>query len=166
MPDARPPLRRQVASTLRRMPWLTRLLLGLYRCTRARFTSGVVGAVFNNCGELLIVEHVFHQVPWGLPGGWLERREAPVDGLLRELREELGLVITVLEPLIIQPSDMHPAHLDIAFLCRAEGDVQSLSPELLDFRWIRLESLPPMAPFHREAIEAAKVRRQLRGFDG
>src|SRR5207253_5032916 len=36
---------------------------------------------------------------WDLPGGFLERGEHPVEGLRREMQEETGLEIEILEPL-------------------------------------------------------------------
>lgn len=135
------------------------IALGVIRRTRARFTAGVVGVVQNNRGEVLLVEHVFH-VPdaWGLPGGWMDRDEAPTEALRRELREEMGLQVDVLDPLLIAPGE-HRTHLDIAFLCRAENSVQHLCAELLDYRWVTLDELPPLPPFHRAAVEAATARR-------
>ncbi len=147
-----------VSRAVRRAPWLAALLIAAIRRTRARFTAGVVGVIVNPAGEILLVEHVFHaRTPWGLPGGWLERGESPADGLRRELREELGLEITVGQPLLVA-TGRHGAHLDIAFLCRANGSIQQMCVELLDFRWTPCSELPPLAPFHRAAVEAACAR--------
>ena len=39
-------------------------------------------------------EDVTYSSNWGLPGGSIEKGETPVEGLIRELKEELGMVIT------------------------------------------------------------------------
>jgi len=49
--------------------------------------------VDDESGHVLLVRFEFGTaVVWATPGGGLERDELPIDGLRRELREELGLV--------------------------------------------------------------------------
>lgn len=137
----------------------------LLRPTHARFTAGVVGVVQNEAGAVLLVEHVFHAPDaWGLPGGWIDRHETPQEALKREMREELGLEVTVLEPVLVGHGGLS-AHIDIAFWCRAENEVGRLSAELLDHRWAAGSDLPPMPPFHQAAVSAALSRRLCEGTD-
>lgn len=150
---------RQLAQFLQRAPFLTYLMIRVFRASRARFTAGVVGVVMNDENKMLLVKHVFHPEPsWGLPGGWMERRERPEAALVRELQEELGLEVTVEEPLVIETGHLYATHLDMAYLCRAQGPVQRLSMELLEYRWIALAEIPPLFPFHQLAVEAAAKR--------
>lgn len=120
-------------------------------------TAGALGAVYNDQGQLLIVEHVFHPThPWGLPGGWMNRRESPSETIAREVREETGLTVIVERPLAISTTDYLPNHLDIAFLCRATPGEIRLSSELLDYRWISAdETPPPMYLFHQRVFKVA-----------
>lgn len=156
-------LKRRLSDVFQQAPWMVSMGIRLVRWTRARFTAGVVGIVLNERGEVLLVEHVFHAPDrWGLPGGWMERNEPPHKALQRELREELGLHVSVLDPVLVEQG-AHGAHLDIAFTCRAENQVQHLSAELLEYRWTPLDALPPLPPFHRAAVRAACNQRVSEG---
>ena len=122
---------------------------------QARYTLGAVGVVLNEAGEILLLEHVFHpHFPWGLPGGWVDRGESPADAVVRELREETGLAVRVLAPLVVDLGIV-PSHLDLAFLCRLEGGTVRLSDEILDLRWCDPADLPAIFPAQRVAIERA-----------
>src|SRR5438477_5793662 len=84
-------LSHRVAQFLLRYPFLAKVIKHVVRLFQGRYSAGVVGVVVNPRGEFLLVEHVFHpDCPWGLPGGWMGWREAPVDAVQRELSEETG----------------------------------------------------------------------------
>jgi len=148
--------RDRLAQALKRVPWLVEAVIMAMRWTQAHYTAGVVGVVLNTRGEVLLVEHVLHpNCPWGLPGGWMGRREDPATTLKRELQEELGLEVQIIRPLLIQNDFSRINHLDIAFLCEAANNVSQLSRELLDYRWLTADQAPPLKPFHAAALAAA-----------
>jgi 8-oxo-dGTP diphosphatase len=159
-----------LARLIARLPWSASVAKGIMWRTRPRFTVGAVGVVLNVQGELLLVKHVFHPgSPWGLPGGWIERNEGPCEGLKREIREETGLDVTVVEPLLIErgkENGLFPAHLDIAYLCRSAGRVRHLSAELTDFRWTPFEDMPLLDTFHGDAVAVAHSKLNDKGCEG
>lgn len=63
----------------------------------------VAGALFDNHGRVLIAQRPpgKHMAGgWEFPGGKLEPEEPPLEGLKRELREELGIDVLDATPLI------------------------------------------------------------------
>jgi 8-oxo-dGTP pyrophosphatase MutT (NUDIX family) len=145
---------RNVATIVRRAPWLVYIARSVWRIRQARFTAGVVAVVFNDAGHVLLVEHVFHPYnPWGLPGGWVDRHEDPAETILRELREELELDAEV-GPLLLAKVAFGN-HLDLAYQCYNSGSIGRLSSELLDYRWIDPTDLPRLHTFHYNAIQQA-----------
>ncbi len=156
--------KRRLANLIQRAPWSIRAAQIVWRrAVQPWVTAGTVGAVFDEAGRVLIVEHVFHpKFPWGLPGGWMNRGESPEQTIARELLEETALHVIVEKPLLISSTDYLPNHLDIAFLCRVlPDDVEriQLSGELLDYRWIDPNDAPPLVTFHRQVIKAAIADR-------
>jgi 8-oxo-dGTP pyrophosphatase MutT (NUDIX family) len=147
-------LRRATAHTIRRAPWIAITARWFYRFLQARFSAGVVGVIFNADGEVLLVEHVFHPYhPWGLPGGWVDRREDPAATLIREMREELELQVEV-GPVLLAKVD-YGSHIDLAYLCHQTGPIGTLSGELLGYRWLPPDNLPRLHSFHYRAIQRA-----------
>ncbi len=157
-------LKRSIAGLMRRVPLLYPLLVRLIHLVAARFTVGVSGVVFNSRGEVLLLEHVFRGAyPWGLPGGWVRRRERPQDALRRELMEELGLAVRVGPPVLVDLGYL-PGHLETGFLCEVEGKVDRFSGEILDARWVAPDALPEgLYWLDREMIVRAV---ELRGYGG
>jgi 8-oxo-dGTP pyrophosphatase MutT (NUDIX family) len=136
------------------MPWLASSALRVWRLRQARFSVGVAGVVFDAAGHVLLVEHVFHpHAPWGLPGGWVDRREDPAKALCREMHEELELDVTVETVLLVEL--YYDSHLDLAYLCTATGSIGKLSSELLDHGWFDPVDLPSLHKFHYRAIVRA-----------
>lgn len=148
--------KQRVAGWMRRFPWLYTLLVRLIKLTAARFTVGVNGVVLNAQGEILLLKHVFRdKYPWGLPGGWVRRREQPRDALQREMLEEIGLAVRIVAPLGVE-LNAPLGHLDTSFLCQAVGEVRHLSSEILDWRWCLPDALPSnVKPQELETIDRA-----------
>lgn len=152
---------KQFALGLRRFPFLMCIAYGFWRRFQARFSAGAIGVIFNQHGEILLVKHAFHtKYPWGLPGGWVTRKEDPAATVRREIREELSLDVEVTTILLVETP--FTGHLDLAYLCKTDSMVGRLSFELLDFQWITPENMPPISPFHRKAIHRAQEILQIR----
>ena len=145
----------QIARIVRFTP--VRQLMGLgVRLTVPRHRTGVLVVGFNDKGQILMLRHVFHPfAPWGLPGGWLERGEAPADCANRELHEETGLTAE-LGPIVYSSFESIPAHIGIAFVADIKPAECVLSAEIIDAEWFEPSNLPdPLLPFVRNAIAAA-----------
>ena len=146
--------RRRFARLLQRQPGVIKALYPFYQMTRARFSMGVSGVVFDTQGRVLMAEHVYHPlVPWGIPGGSVDTGEDPAVALAREFYEELAMRVQVLEPLLVEQT--HFRHVDVAFLCRSDTEPIVSSAELLDAQWFARDALPKMTNFQYRALMRA-----------
>ena len=144
-----------VARLVIRRPFSDFLAWGV-RSFVPRQRVGVGLVAFNADEEVLLLRHVFHTAaPWGLPGGWLARDEAPAAGVARELREETALEALV-GPIVCVGHESGPPHIALAFLGWVRPGSMTFSAEILDGRWFKLQDLPqPLWPFTQRAIAAA-----------
>jgi 8-oxo-dGTP diphosphatase len=105
---------------------------------------GVAGVVVDDVGRALTVRRRSPQ-RWELPGGALERDERIADGLVREVREEIGLDV---EPLglsgIYQNIALGPVAL--VFACRRVDGTERLSDETSDWRWVSRDEVDALMP--------------------
>ncbi|MFC1959977.1 NUDIX hydrolase [Chloroflexota bacterium] len=154
----------QVSQLFQKFPLLGRLGIRVYRLGQARYTAGAVAIVFNEAGAILLLKHVYRQkYLWGLPGGWVDRKENPGETVRRELMEETGLRIVVMAPVWIGQG-VWSDHLDMAYICQLEGGDLSLSGEILDYRWVQPAELPKMLDFQTDAIAQALRLREAFGW--
>ena len=99
---------------------------------------------------------------WGPPGGRLQRLEDPVTGLKREVREETGLSVEVLQPVTTWFGRFNRRLLlSIDYLCLAESDQVSLSKEHVDFRWLSITGLRQ----DREKYFSSRVGFKLKDYE-
>lgn len=139
-----------------RLPLLRDLMLWGMKLTVPRQRIGVSMIALDEAERVFLLKHVFHpSIPWGLPGGWLGRNEAPARGVLRELYEETGLT-AVIGPVVHMALEKEPAHIAIAYLAQIQPGDLTLSSEILEAQWFPIHSLPqPQYHFTEQAIRSA-----------
>ena len=122
------------------------------RMTHARFTVTAGAVIQNNEGKVLLLKHIFRAGSgWGLPGGFLESGEQPLEGLRRELREEIGLEIERVEFLTAR-SFRKPQQVEILFHGFASGEAQLKSMEVDRAVWFSPGALPEGLPKDQRLI--------------
>lgn len=123
----------------------------------------VVHAIVEGEGKLLLVKRspdILEGGKYALPGGFLDRDETAVGGVLRELKEETGLKGEVISLFRINtnPNRPHEDRQNVAldFLVRPIRQVVLMDKETTSVEWIpldRLPSLDSLAFDHGESIK-------------
>jgi ADP-ribose pyrophosphatase YjhB (NUDIX family) len=125
-----------------------------------KFLVGVAAVVLNERGEVLLFRHTYRgKLPWGLPGGWLKRREDPARAVEREIREEAGLEVRVLGP--VWASTEKHAQVDVVYCARLLGGVFRPSPEVSEAAFFPLDRLPAMAGGARDIPAMVRLTQAL-----
>ena len=129
------------------------------RLTHTRFTVTAGAIIFNNKGEVLLLKHRFRAGSgWGLPGGFLEKGEQPIEAMRRELREEIGLEVADAEVFAAR-SFRKPMQVEVLFRCSANALVKPRNMEVERAEWFAIDSLPEGLPRdQRLYIERAAKR--------
>ena len=104
-----------------------------------------------------------------LPGGHLNFGEDFVEGLKREVKEELGMEITVGEPFdtftyVNAVKGSHSA--EVIFFARFDGDVNKikLNPEdHSEYRWITEKEIPEIQSENKKADDP-EIKAMYKGF--
>ena len=116
------------------------------RLTHARFTVTAGAVILNDKGEVLLLKHRFRAGSgWGLPGGFMEKGEQPIDALRRELREEIGLEVDEVKVFAAR-SFKKPKQVEVLFRARANARVKSRTVEVERAEWFAIDALPEGLP--------------------
>ncbi len=78
---------------------------------------------------------------WDLPGGDLDFGENPVEGILREIKEETSLIVKEIKPFDIYSNinDIGDFWVTIAYVAEAVSEKVNLSYEHNDFKWVTVK---------------------------
>ena len=100
-----------------------------------RHSVSVAGVVIDEHGRALVIQRR-DNAHWEPPGGILERDETITEGLLREVREETGLIV---EPVALTGvyKNMSRGIVALVFRCRTVGGALRENSEVTGFRWVR-----------------------------
>lgn len=78
----------------------------------------------------------FDPLKWETPGGFLEPNESPIDGLKRELREELGVEVVRYRLFdVFQHRDFKLPNLVLVYEVKIAGELQLEPSEIAEVKW-------------------------------
>lgn len=130
-----------------------------YRWVRRPLSVGVRGLVVNERGEVLLVRHTYLE-GWYFPGGGVKRRESVLQGLERELDEEVGVTFSELPELfgIYSNSIGYRSDHVALFVVRAYDHRPRENIEIAEWGFFAIDDLP--------AGVAGGTRNRLLEFQG
>jgi 8-oxo-dGTP diphosphatase len=122
------------------------------QCGRTHYHNSkpCAGALIVRDGRVLLVKRAVEPFKgcWDIPGGFLEAGEHPLDGMLREVREETGLDVRVRELLGVYMDRYDKGSGDEIYTLNHYYIVEPMAGTLRaaddvdEFRWFALDALP------------------------
>jgi ADP-ribose pyrophosphatase YjhB (NUDIX family) len=131
--------------------------------------ASVSAVIFDRRGRLLLQQRS-DGGQWGLPGGSVEIGESVHDAVIREVREETGLHVTVRRLVgvysdpawqVVRYPDGNVWHyVSVCFECAVRGGELTTCDETLALRYVSPARMPTtLLPNHRIRIRDARRRR-------
>jgi ADP-ribose pyrophosphatase YjhB (NUDIX family) len=124
---------------------------------------------FDEQRRVLLVRPTYKQ-HWDIPGGYVEPGESPWAACMREIREELGLVVSIGPMLVV---DWAPADSEgdkILFIFNggklpeaAQSQIQFTDGELTEWRFVHSRDLDPYVPARLARRIHTAILAQSRG---
>ena len=112
--------------------------------TEHKLPRAVIGAlIYNNMGEILIVQMKKWNNKWTVPGGHIEWGESMEDAVRREVKEETGLELENIEYSGVQESIFSSDYIEgkhlimLDFYCKLIGGEVILNEELQEYKWLK-----------------------------
>jgi len=109
------------------------------------FMVTVAAVVVDDSGRVMLLNHEFRAGSgWGIPGGFIEAGEQPLEAIRREMREEIGVEFDAVELLSVRTLK-RPQQLEIYFRCRLRERERATpqSMEINSVGWFKPDALPP-----------------------
>lgn len=149
---------------LRSFRFPPRLHWHLAQAVNARFLLGVAGIITDDAGRLLLFKHTYRRShPWGMPGGWMQGGESPLQTLEREVLEESGLVVKADRLLLLGTTPDRPK-LEFIVGGKLIGGTFRESLEVSEMGWFAGSEYPPLAIFHQLILSQLEHTTEAMGW--
>ncbi len=126
--------------------------------------AGAVAAVIISQGRVLMVQRKRkpYKETWMFPAGFIDYGEHPKDALVREVREETGLVLErarLIEVVQTKDDPRSPGHFCFFFEVKAKGNkIKTDKEENNDIDWFQVEKMPKIGWLsHKKIAKKIKV---------
>jgi NADH pyrophosphatase NudC (nudix superfamily) len=120
---------------------------GCAQCGRTQYHNSkpCAGALIVKENRVLLVLRAVEPFKgcWDIPGGFLEAGEHPYDGMLREVKEETGLEIEIIDeqPVAVLKSDYADIYFGFYRAKCKNTEVKIERREIEDFGWFTVEEI-------------------------
>lgn len=124
----------------RMLYWLTLPLIVVY----SRFSKPRTRVLLLHDSKLLVVKNWLGSGGWSLPGGGMHSDELPLDAALREVSEELGLVLNASDVVELgayvskESRLLHSKYFLFVVQLELEPNITQQRLEIMDSAWIGL----------------------------
>ncbi len=118
---------------------------------------GAAAVIRDELGRVLLVRHTYGKCNWELPGGFSEPNESAAATAMREVREEIGLMVEAGRLIGVYYDSEHDM-LHFVFFCHpvAEGTPRPSCPEISECLYCDSASLPrPISDFTVRRVQDA-----------
>jgi ADP-ribose pyrophosphatase YjhB (NUDIX family) len=130
-------------------------------------TSAVAAVIEDPAGRVLLCQQSQGHRLWGLPGGKIRDGESPIRAAIRDIREETGTDVEIIDLVGLyqltggDPQSDLPDVLVHVFRARLDGEATVNAPgRICRLSWHEPDSLPePTTPTTRRALDDAAAGR-------
>ena len=151
-------MRKQALAVFRRLPDPMRRVV--VHAATPSFTVGAVAVLRRGDGRLALVRQR-HSLGWALPGGLLNRGETPAAGLIREIAEELGIVLDLtLLPIPYAAVNSAARRVDVVYFIDAPKGARLRSEDDIEVTgtgWFALDDLPEVSEPTADILRAVRL---------
>jgi 8-oxo-dGTP diphosphatase len=151
-------VKKSAMTVFRRLPGPMRR--GLVHSVTPSYTVGAV-AVLKRADDRIALVEQRHSLGWALPGGLMNRGEAPATALVREIAEELGIVIDPFTlPVPYAAVSPLARRVDVVYFVDVDGDAPlhiEDEVEVTRTGWFPLQALPELSEPTRDILRAVRV---------
>ncbi len=138
---------------------------GACRAVHYRNAKPCAGALVVRQGHVLLGRRAVEPARdwWDIPGGFLNPWELPADGAIREVREETGLEVRLVQLLTIEIDTYADRDytLNLYYLAEPVGGREAPADDLAELRWFTPRELPSELAFPHCARVLATWARSL-----
>lgn len=125
-----------------------------------KFIVGI-SAIVEKDLRILLLKNTY-QFYWALPGGYLKQGESFKESIEREIKEETGLEVQMIDILQIRNLSSRPV-IDILVLCKAiGGKIKVDQKEVSEASFFKLSELPQKEDMPEFQMEYIKMYKKIK----